>query len=505
MRIVQVNHSDVGGGAARAAYRLHRGLLSIGETCSMVVKQKLTNDKDIVLAQQPNAALNRRAFLFESIQEHINTHRTEISNTIFSFSYPGSDISTIPHILATDIVNLHWVANFQSPTSLRKLFASGKPVVWTLHDQWAFTGGCHYSAGCKKYMDTCADCPQLTDALYDLPSKILLDKMVLFADVNMTIVAPSNWLKECAKESRLFNKLRIEVIPNSLETDIFIPKNKREAKKKLGIDTDVRTLLFGAENGREKRKGYHELLRAIEHCKSYERFNTLMAERKIILLLLGHPGEELTRTGLPIHPLGYVNSDEQLADIYSAADVFVLPSLEDNLPNTMLESMSCGTPVIAFDTGGMRDLIQNDITGMIVTYKDTAALGNAITDLLFDQKKIEQMGYNCSSLIHKNFKLKVQAARYRDLYSELVKKTTGRSMIRKNDGIVNEPSSLCIVKTDLSTGAHFKRIEKAIGRRVWEWKRCLKKIRSILNDSYFSVLSFFQRLTGRVKHQTPVG
>lgn len=468
MKIVQINYSDIDGGAARAAYRLHKGLLKIGEASVMIVRHKQTSDKEIILAQEPVISKNKDINFFkDDIQNYISCHRTEMSNTIFSFSYPGIDISKIPQAYTADIINLHWVAAFyQSPTTLRKLFDMNKPVIWTLHDQWAFTGGCHYTAGCGNYRNICESCPQLSNNLFNLPSRILLDKVDLFKNANLTIVTPSKWLKESAMESTLFKDLRIEVIPNSIETHVFIPLIKEEAKRRLGINPDMITLLFGTENALEKRKGYNELLQAVAYCRSDSQFNSLLARNKIKLLVFGNPGKEMIQTGVPIHSLGYVNSDKKLTEVYSAADLFVLPSLEDNLPNTMLESMSCGTPIIAFNVGGMPDLIHTGITGELVPVGDTVAMGEAILNMISDKDKVTLMSNNCRAMIENNFCPDVQANKYLDLYRDLLK-TSAQNGISNEVSITNELFLFrYTLEADASTGENFKTIEEEVKMTV---------------------------------------
>ncbi|MFH1950485.1 MAG: glycosyltransferase, partial [Pseudomonadota bacterium] len=248
MKILQISTYDIRGGAARASYRLHKGLREIRQDCRMLVRYKDSEDDDVfcVSPKDPQEKDDQRFFLDVVVQgQYINAHRTDMSNTIFSLPYSGLDLSTLPMIKAADIINLHWVARYQSLLTLNRLFSLGKPVVWTLHDQWAFTGGCHYAAGCRKYRTDCMGCPQLDDDSFNLPAAILKDKQALFEGADITIVTPSRWMAECAKESHLFKDLRVEVIPNSLETDLYTPSPKAEAKRKLGLEGDTVTLLFG--------------------------------------------------------------------------------------------------------------------------------------------------------------------------------------------------------------------------------------------------------------------
>ena len=422
MKIVQINTYDISGGAARAAYRLHRGLLQIGQDCRMLVRYKASTDDSIfcVVPENPAEKVNEEFFLSVAIQEHyINSHRTDISNTLFSLPYPGYDLSVLPMVQAADIINLHWVANYQSPLTLHKLFALGKPVVWTLHDQWAFTGGCHYAAGCEEYRHECASCSQLADDPFGVTAAVFKDKLKLFKDANLTIVTPSRWMAECARQSRLFKDLRVEVIPNSLETDIYTPLPKQEAKEEIGISPQAITLLFGAIDGSEKRKGFFELVNAIKFCLNEDVFQKLLHDDKIRLVCFGRPSHELESIGIPFVALGPLDSDEKIRSAYSAADIFLLPSLEDNLPNTILESMSCGTPVVAFDVGGLPDMITNGVTGQLVPLSDTRKMGETIIDLIQKPGLRKSMGKEGRKIAEKEYSLSVQARHYSDLYKEL--------------------------------------------------------------------------------------
>ena len=250
MKILQISTYDIRGGAARAAYRLHRGLREMGHDCRMAVRHKDTTDDSVkrIIPNLRGQKDERGFFLDVVIQGHyIDSHRTEISNTLFSLPYPGYDLSRLSVVREADVINLHWVAQYQSPLTLHRLFSLGKPVVWTLHDQWPFTGGCHYAAGCEKYRSDCDGCPQLSDDRFGLPGAVLKDKERFFKNAQLTVVTPSRWMGTCARESRLFGDLRVEVIANSLEIDVFAPMAKGEAKERLGLSSDTVTLLFGAD------------------------------------------------------------------------------------------------------------------------------------------------------------------------------------------------------------------------------------------------------------------
>jgi len=423
MKILQISTYDIRGGAARAAYRLHQGLREIGQDCRMLVRHKDSSDDSVfcVAPQNKKKGNGEEFFLDAVIQgQYINSHRTDISNTMFSLPYPGYDLSRLSMVREADIINLHWVTQYQSPFTLHSLFSLGKPVVWTLHDQWPFTGGCHYAAGCEKYCKNCVACPQLADDPFGLPDAVLKDNLTLFDEACLTIVTPSRWMGARAKESKLFGNMRVEVIPNSLETDVFVPLPKAKAKESLGLSIDTVTLLFGAEYGTEKRKGLRQLGEAIEFCLKDNDFQSLVKHDKVRMICFGNPGNELSAIGIPVTSLGYLKTDEEVRTAYSAADVFVQASLEDNFPNTMLEAMSCGTPVAAFEVGGMPDLVKSGVTGELAPLGDTKQLGDAILSLILDSDRRESMGKECRRQIEEEYGLGVQAGGYLKLYEGLL-------------------------------------------------------------------------------------
>jgi glycosyltransferase involved in cell wall biosynthesis len=423
MKIIQVSTYDIEGGAAIASYRLHRGLRKMGEECRMLVRHKSSVDDTVirVLPRQQTEQEVQEFFLRTVIQGlSIDSNRTDISNTMFTLPYPGYDIACLPPVQEADIINLHWVSGFQSPITLRKLFSLGKPVVWTLHDQGAFSGGCHYAAGCAKYQTDCADCPQLADDPFNLPAAVLRDKQALLSPANLTIVTPSRWLASCARESSLFRKLRVEVLPNSLDTDFFTFLPKEGAKKDLGLSTESVTLLFGATDCGEKRKGFSELLSALRLCLAHHDFRTLAEGGRLKILCFGHPDSTLNHSGLPIIPLGYLGSPERVKIAYAGADLFILPSLEDNLPNTILEALSCGTPVVAFATGGIPEVVKDGENGRLAPVGDSQALARAILSLVLHPEESAQMGRNGRNLMVEEYSLPIQAQRYKTLYQELV-------------------------------------------------------------------------------------
>ena len=468
LKVVHISTFDIQGGAARAAYRLHTGLRRLGLDSSMLVRYRTVSDNSVVSVVDPSTAnLPREAFLLEQViqQQYMNTHRSDFGNTVFSLPYPGYDLSAISYVQTADVIHLHWVAYYQSPVTIHKLLATGKPVVWTLHDQWPFTGGCHYTAGCLKYRQNCEACPQLTEDLDELPAAILRDKEFFLRDGNLTVVAPSQWMAACAAESRFFEGRRIEVIPYSLDSNAFHPLPKSEAKNKLGLQGNTVTLLFGAHDGGEKRKGFHVLRAAMQQCLNNPGFQQLLATDRLRILCFGRSSDALATMAIPTLALGQVDSDEELCTAYSAADLFLLPSLEDNLPNTLLEAMSCGTPVIASDVGGIAELVTHGVTGYLTPAGDAQQLGEGILAAISDPDRLAAMGQEGRHRIEQGYGLEIQAGRYLDLYRDLGQAALSGSVAPVD---ASEPAQTVNQDTerpaspDPAIGPHFKRIYPSV-------------------------------------------
>jgi glycosyltransferase involved in cell wall biosynthesis len=414
MRIVHIAAVDAEGGAARAAYRLHQGLLGAGVESSMLVKRKVSGCESVHVAPAYDAT---EAFFWDLMEVYyLGLNRTEISNTYFSIGGPGVDLSQRPLVRQADVLHLHWVADFQSPSTIARLQALGKPIVWMLHDQRPFTGGCHFSAGCARYKKDCGGCPQLEEDPLGFPAMNLADQVQLLATDSICVTSPSRWLAQCARQSALFRRARIEVIPYGIDTDAFSPRPYAEAKSKLGLRPDSFQLLFGADFGSEKRKGFAELIAALKICWKDGAFRQRIREGQVGLLAFGRPHDDLKQ--FPVKSLGYISGDDALSWVYSAADLFVLPSLEDNLPNTAVESMSCGTPVLAFEVGGLPDLVGD--TGRLVA-PDKEALSQAILSICAKPGECRSWRPACRERILSGFSAPLQAQHYLRLYEELLK------------------------------------------------------------------------------------
>jgi glycosyltransferase involved in cell wall biosynthesis len=409
MRPLQICDSDGHGGAARAARRLHRGLLALGQESAMLVREKHTTDPEVFAARlDKSAAARRQRRRLKWIEKYwIKPHRTELSNSCFSLPGFGYDLSQNPQVLDCDVLNLHWVSGFLSPPAVARLQQTGRPLFWTLHDQRAFTGGCHFSAGCRGYETSCARCPQLADDRLELAAAGLRESALSINAQEIVVICPSRWLAACARRSALFAQGTIEIIPNGIETRVFQPLPKAAARRQLGLDPEAIYFLFGADNLQEKRKGIGELRDILKMALAAGSFQALC---------FGNTRRQMDDFGVPVNCLGRIDDDAQLARIYAAADAFLLPSLEDNLPNTMLEAMACGTPVIGFDIGSLPDAITPQETGLLAPAFDLARFAELIGAFSRDQIGRKRMSENCARLIPDRFTMEIQARRYLELY-----------------------------------------------------------------------------------------
>ncbi len=420
LKVTHLNTSDIQGGAAIAAYRLSEGLQKIGVESKMIVRYKQSDDISVFKVEPEEDSSLGGNYLSNVIQkEVIDNHRTDISNTLFYWPLVGQDVSEIPLIRSSDVIHLHWISFFQSLKTLERIADLNIPIVWTIYDQWPFTGGCHYSAGCLKYQIECNHCPQIID-YYDTTQEVFLKKRDVIRKMTPVVVTPSSWMADCVRHSAIMKDFQIEVIPNSVNPNVFYPTRKSEARRLLGLDEQGYYLLFGADNIEEKRKGYASLIKALEICKSNEAFQGLMRNGNLRILSFGTPSSELDEYQIPVLSLGYLPTEHKTALAYAAADIFILPSLEDNFPNTVLEAMSCGTPVLANSTGGIPELIDDGENGYLLPVGNYEALSERILQLLKNPRLIEKLGLAGRRKIVKNFTQEMQASRYLELYNQLV-------------------------------------------------------------------------------------
>ncbi len=421
LRVVHLSTFDISGGAARAAYRLNTGLREAGVRSSMFVRDARTKDDSVVAFEPTRSVLGRverrirRFHIHRRMQNAIKVKGREFEPFRVDRSEYGADV--VSQLPSCDVLNLHWVIDFLDYPSFFDSMPDAVRLVWTLHDMNPFTGGCHYDLGCGRYLSRCYQCPQLESQTdNDLAAQIWDRKKALFARINpdrLHIATPSSWLADEVKRSPLLNRFDVSVIPNGVDLENFAPRNKHSARDVFGIPQTAKVVLFVADGLPLHRKGFGTLVQALDR----------LSQRvpNVCVVCVGH-NDPPPGLRVPWIHLGYVGNDRLLSNIYSAADVFVIPSFQDNLPNTVLESMACGTPVVGFAVGGIPDMIQHGKTGLLAPPSDAVSLGGAITELLKNTERRLTFSANCRRVAVHRYSLARQAIRYYELYQELVEK-----------------------------------------------------------------------------------
>lgn len=416
LRVAAISTSD-SGGAGKAAYRLHLGLESGGVHSRMHVASKKSTNQNVHVIPGIDTA---GAPLYKKRNEILAAQYPDRPSSLEVFTLAESDVrlNGICDIAEADIVHLHWVADLLDYRHAAQVLR-GKKIVWTLHDMNPFTGGCHYAGECTKYMRQCGDCPQLGSGTEDdLSLHVWKQKLGAYKKMDITVVTPSKWLSTCARESALLGRFPVHVIPYGFPTDIFKPFPKDAARAALNIDATAKVVLFGADIINKKRKGFHYLLKALE------KLSQGLQVSNIVLAFFGRLPEAFKLTlPYPAFVFGDVSDENSLAKIYSSADVFVLPTLEDNLPNTVMEAMACGTPVVGFDVGGVPDMIDDKKTGRLVVPGDIHGLADGILWVLKNRETAD-LSRNCR-VKALSFSLERQASSYQKIYEQLLAQSQG--------------------------------------------------------------------------------
>lgn len=324
----------------------------------------------------------------------------------------GADMAAA--VSDADVVNLHWVATFVNYARFFPALSPHQRIVWTLHDMAPFTGGCHYAKDCEGFLNSCGRCPILGSRREsDLSRRTWERKRRALAHLDsrrLVVVTPSHWLASEARRSSLLGRFEVRVIPYGLDLDVFRPIDRVDARGRFGLPVDAPVLLFVSDSLDNPRKGMAYLLEALAE---------LPASSSPVLLTMGSGPGEMGTSHRHVH-LGTLRDAEEIAAAYAAADLFAIPTLDDNLPNTVLESLACGTPVIAFDSGGLPEMVDDGVTGALVPKGDSSALSRGIARLLDDPATLADMSAASSAAAQENYALRRQAEEYLELYSAAI-------------------------------------------------------------------------------------
>lgn len=403
------------GGAAIAAQRLHRSLLSHGVTSKLATLVKSNDDKQTV---RVNRFVNNKTISYLSALDKIplvfSKAKRPFKISPTKLSLGGHGVFKIIKDFRPDIINLHWINSGMLNIKNISKFSSTKPILWTLHDMWAFTGGCHYSNGCANYQQGCGLCPLLkSNNKKDLTRQIFKSKSFLWKYKNFTLVSPSNWLKELASTSPIFLNSKKINIPNGVEIDLPIYQ-KNDIIEKYGFNKNKRHVLILTHSLCDRRKGAELFMESLNHAKSEDKFD---------VITIGGSIENLFDESIKIHNLGYLDSQKEIRSIYAASDVFVLPSKEDNFPNTILESLSVGTPVVAFNnSGGASEIIDHKKNGYLVNAFNAKDLAEGIRWTL-NNSEYDQICKAAYNKIKNDFTIDHMTNKYINLYQDILRNT----------------------------------------------------------------------------------
>lgn len=408
MRVLIVNTSERTGGAAVAANRLMKALNNNGVKAKMLVRDKESDTLTIV--GLPKSPMLHWHFLWERFVIFCRLHFSRKHLFEIDLANTGSDITKLREFQEADVIHLHWInQGMLSLNGIRKILRSGKPVVWTMHDIWPATGICHLTLGCHYFVSRCANCKYLPGggSSNDLASRVWQKKQQMQADENIYYVACSRWLESEAKSSALLKGQKITSIPNPIDTHIYKKGNKEEARQRLGLPLDKKLILFASQRVTNENKGMSYL---IEACRQ-------LGDLCEVVILGGHAEEVVAQLPMKAHPLGYVNDEQRIVDVYNAADVFVLPSLSENLPNTIMEAMACGVPCVAFKVGGIPEEIDHLKNGYVAAYRDANDLAKGI-EWVLQKADYEALSQQAVHKVMQCYSQQSVAVKYLDVYQQ---------------------------------------------------------------------------------------
>ncbi|WP_369410280.1 glycosyltransferase [Hufsiella ginkgonis] len=481
MKIVHLNTYKENGGAGRACQRLNKALREEGVDSEVWINFSFNSgDTERVFSRGLfGRAVTAFGIIFERIVASFLRKKVPVP---FSFPVWGRDISRHPALAGADVIHIHWINHgFLRPKDLAALAELGKPVIWTFHDSNAFTGGCHVRYTCDHFERECGNCPVLKNpGAGDWSHKIWKAKEQAYRRLGYTVIAPSRWMESSVRRSKLAGLHHVYNIPNTLDTQTFRPLPKGPSRKALGLPEDKFIILSGFMPSRnDLHKGTPYLLEALGLIIS--KYG--VPREEVALLVFGNRDAK----NVPEFPvaatfLGTIAGDDKLTLCYSAADVFVTPSLEDNLPNTVMESLSCGTPVVAFTTGGIPDMVDHLQSGFLAEYRSADDLAQGI-QWVYNHHDRQKLGEQARSTVMQRFSEKVIARQHISLYNRVL-----------DPGFADFQPVLTVITVVYNDVRHIERTIRSVTGQTW------KNIEYLVIDggSTDGTLEIIKRYAGRI-------
>jgi glycosyltransferase involved in cell wall biosynthesis len=406
LKIQLFNTYKFSGGAAIASFRIFESIRKLDIECKF---ESLDDSKtNLNLLQKLNGFIDRLVYRF---------YKKADVRSSFSTGWMGFKAFRSINKFNPDIVHLSWINS--GYFSLFQIGKIDKPIVWTLHDMWPFTGGCHYDNSCSRYESNCGNCPELSSkSSHDVTSLNLLVKQRSYKNKNITVITPSKWLEACAKKSKLFRQFEVKTIPNPIDTDIYFPHAKKKSRQKLGLSFNKKYVLFSAHNNAltDRRKGFYLVAEKISEYLS-ARSSDLQ------LIILGDTAENNKELNLQQNCIfiPHLHCQEDIIVLNSAVDLLIAPSVQENLSNTVMEGMACGLPVVAFKIGGMPDLIIHKENGYLAQPYSPHDFINGVDWILENSLNIN-FTVTARNFVINNFSYAVVGEKYKNLYNEILLK-----------------------------------------------------------------------------------
>lgn len=366
MRVLLINTSERVGGAAIACNRLMEALNHNGVKAKMLVRDRQTDAATV--ANVGGGLMQMARFVWERGVIFLNNHLRKEGIFQVDIANTGYDITNTAEFKEADVIHLHWTnQGFLSLNDLKAILHSGKRIVITMHDQWYFTGICHYSGDCMRYQAFCTKCPQIKGKCNDIAKKVFMKKQAMYSAAEITFVGCSKWIADMARLSSLTKGQKVTNVPNAIDTDSFRPLDWKLCRKEFNLPQDKKLLLFGAQRITDERKGFKYLVEACSLIK--EQYPGIASE--IGIVVVGGKSELISKSlPLPVYTVPYISEEKQMVKLYNSVDLYVTPSLQDNLPNTIVEAMACGIPCVGFRIGGIPEMIDHELNGYVAEYRD---------------------------------------------------------------------------------------------------------------------------------------
>ncbi len=411
MRVCLLNTYDRQGGAARACLRLYQGLRGAGADATLLVREK--SDGDAAVRAVGGVIAGRVRDLLDYLPLKLYPHRQPHN---FSRARMPSRVCAEVIRLSPDIVHLHWIP--QGLVSIEALAGFRAPIVWTLHDSWPFTGGCHLPGECRRFEERCGSCPVLgSDRQADLSLSVWERKRRCYPLKRMTIVAPSRWMADRVQASSLLRDCPVEVISNGVDIKMYSPGDRAAARNALGLPQDRNIILFGAKNAyTDHNKGFDLL------CSALEQFSPDMKARTTLVAFGDSPRNRRSLPEFDVIERGVIDDEATLVALYRSANLLALPSRQENLPNVTSEAMACGLPCVAFTVGGVPEQIRHRENSCLVEAFDTDAFAAEIATLLQNEELCRTMALRAMRDAELNYSVELVVKQHLELYRRIVAK-----------------------------------------------------------------------------------